>query len=213
MESFRFVHISYLVSGETLGIVWKKPEHEWTTFVSALHYYAARKINVPIWCVDLLWECDPWDEEQLPMNVHLKCNIRSEFPEIADSLDPYGRCSNCWEDCEDAYDLIPIGVSAARMRKYIYSVSCCRCGSSVLCDLCKVKFRDGSICCLYCLTPPRGYALWPNRSGYHAEADEDYQARVAAALAGLTEAQRKRWNLISAFGLGEDVQEDVFWFG
>ena len=49
--------------------------------------------------------------------------------------------------------------------------------------------------------------------GYHAEGDEDYQARVASALAGLTEAQRKRWNLISAFGLGEDVQEDVFWFG
>ena len=31
MESFRSVHISYKVSGETLGIVWKKPEHEWTT--------------------------------------------------------------------------------------------------------------------------------------------------------------------------------------
>ena len=66
---------------------------------------------------------------------------------------------------------------------------------------------------MYCLTPPRGYALWPNPLGYHAEGDEDYQARVASALAGLTEAQRKGWNLISAFGLGEDVQEDVFWCG
>ena len=83
MESFRSVHISYTVSGETLGIVWQKPEHEWTTFVSALHYYAARKIGVPIWCVDLLWEYDPWDEARrfvdhcntLPRN-HLKILIQ-----------------------------------------------------------------------------------------------------------------------------------------
>ena len=72
MESVRCVHISHAVSGETLGIVWQKPEHEWTTFVSALHYYAARKIGIPIWCVDLLWEYDPWDEAQLPINVHVR---------------------------------------------------------------------------------------------------------------------------------------------
>ena len=155
---------------------------------------------------DLVRGLAKWEEAQLPMNVHLKCNIRSEFPEVADSLASYGRCSNCWEDCED----LDASILTVGMRKLLNLRSCCRCGSSSLCDLCKVKFRDGGICCLYCLTPPRGYALWPNRNGYHAEADEDYQARVASALAGLTEAQRKRWNLISAFGLGEDVHEDVF---
>jgi hypothetical protein len=208
MESCRCVQISYTVSGETLGILWQKPEHEWTTFVSALHYYAARKSNVPIWCVDLLWECDPWDEAQLPMNVQVKCNISSVFPEIAESTASYGRCSNCWEDCEDLdgeyWNL------TREKRIYKNSRSCCRCGSGVLCDLCKVKFRGGSICCLHCLIPLRGYALWPNRNGYHAEADEDYQARVASALAGLTEAQQKRWRLVTADGLGEDVHEDVF---
>ena len=104
MESFRSVHISYSVSGETLGIVWKKPEHEWTTFVIALHYYAARKIGVMIWCVDLLWEYDPWDEAQLPMNVHVQCSTSSVFPEIAESTLSFGRCCCCWEDCEDLDD-------------------------------------------------------------------------------------------------------------
>ena len=85
MESVRCVHISYTVSGETLGIVCKKHEHEWTTFVIALHYYAARRCGVPVWCMDLLWEYDPWDEAQLPMYVHIKCRISSVFPEIAES--------------------------------------------------------------------------------------------------------------------------------
>jgi hypothetical protein len=210
MESCRCVQMSYTVSGETLGILWQKPEHEWTTFVSALHYYAARKINVPIWCVDLLWECDPWDEAQLPMNVQVKCNISSVFPEIAESTASYGRCCNCWEDCEDLDDL----TVTDGMRKYNLSKQdyCGRCGTTVLCDLCKVELippcrRGGSICCLWCVVPPRGYALWPGRMGYHAEAEEDYQARVAAVLAGLTEAQQKRWRLVSALGRGfEDDQ-------
>lgn len=55
MESNRRVHISYRVSGYTLGpdFVWKKPEHEWQTFVRALHYLAARKCDVPVWNVEL----------------------------------------------------------------------------------------------------------------------------------------------------------------
>ena len=211
MESFRSVHISYTVSGETLGIVWQKPEHEWTTFVSALHYYAARKIGVPIWCVDLLWEYDPWDEAQLPMYVHLKCSISSAFREIGANTASYGRCDNCWEDCEDLQHDGEYWNLTRERRIYKNSRSCCRCGSCALCDLCKVKLPGGSMCCLCCLmTPPRGYALWPNRNGYHAEADEDYQARVASALAGLTEAQQKRWRLVTADGLGEDVHENVF---
>ena len=200
MESFRSVHISYNVSGETLGIVWKKPEHEWTTFVSALHYYAARKIGVPIWCVDLLWEYDPWDEAQLPMNVYIQCSISSVFPEIAESTASCGRCSNCFEDCEDLADLIPMYGSNLTWGKVRYGFgylnNCSRCGTTLLCDLCKVQFRGGSVCCLECLVPPPGYRVWP--PGYHGpEADEDYQARVADALADLPEAQQKRWKLIN----------------
>ena len=108
MESFRSVHISHTVSGDTLGIVCKKTEHEWTTFVTALHYYAARKTGVPVWCVDLLWEYDPWDEAQLPMYVHIQCNISSVFPEIAEGADTDGRCDNCWEDCEDLAETHPL---------------------------------------------------------------------------------------------------------
>ena len=199
MESFRSVHISYTVSGETLGIVWQKPEHEWTTFVSALHYYAARKIGVPIWCVDLLWECDPWDEAQLPMNVHVKCNISSVFPEIAESTASCGRCTCCWEDCEDLDDT-----------HLSYCLNCRHCCTTVLCDLCKVHFPDGSVCCLYCLVPDRTRIRRGLSGPYEEpEADEDYRARVAAALAGLTEAQQKRWRLVSSLGRGEDDLEGI----
>jgi hypothetical protein len=200
MESFRRVHVSYACSGKTLGIVWKKPEHEWTTFVSALHYYAARKINVPIWCVDLLWECDPWDEAQLPMNVHVKCNIRSVFPEIAESTASGGRCSNCWEDCENLDESTPMygsSVTWGQVDGYSYLMNCNKCGTSQLCDLCKVKFRGGSVCCLECLVPPPGYWEWPGV--YHGpEADEDYQIRVEALLARLPEAQQNRWKLLNS---------------
>ena len=197
MESFRRVHVSYACSGKTLGIVWKKPEHEWTTFVSALHYYAARKINVPIWCVDLLWECDPWDEAQLPMNVHVKCNISSVFPEIAESIASYGRCSNCWEDCEDLdeeYELDENNESTAIDWGYLRN--CHKCGTWVLCDLCKVILPGGSPRCLHCLVPLRSH-IGLLRGGLIRETDARFQARVAAALAGLTEAQRKRWGFVN----------------
>ena len=62
MESTRIVHIGYKVSGQTLRTVWKQPHYEWTTFVIALHYYAARVCEVPVWCVQLFWEDDPWDD-------------------------------------------------------------------------------------------------------------------------------------------------------
>ena len=201
MESFRSVHISYTVSGETLGIVWQKTEHEWTTFVSALHYYAARKIGVPIWCVDLLWEYDPWDEAQLPMNVHLTCNVSSVFPIISESIESCGRCSNCLEDCEDLADLTPMHGSNVTwaMVKYDfgYLKNCSRCGTTKLCDLCRVQFRGGSVCCLECLVPPPGYRVWPPGLYHGPEADKDYQARVADALADLPEAQQQRWKIIN----------------
>ena len=179
-----------------MGIVCKKSEHEWTTFVTALHYYAARKTGVPVWCVDLLWEYDPWDEAQLPMSLHIQCNISSVFPDIAEGADTDGRCYNCWEDCEDLaetrkfYDL----KTACELS---YLRNCRRCGTTLLCDLCKVQLRDGSMCCLYCLVPPPGYRVWP-RGYLGPETDEHYHARVAAALAGLTEAQQKRWRLVNS---------------
>ena len=202
MESFRRVHVSYTVSGETLGIVWKKPEHEWTTFVSALHYYAARKINVPIWCVDLLWECDPWDEAQLPMNVHVKCNIRSVFPEINTNTSPDGRCACCWEDCEDFDNWNPMYGPKENYGALKYDLpylkNCSECGTPVLCDLCRVQLRGGSARCLYCLVRPTKYC------GLIAETDAVYQVRVADVFesAGLTEAQQKRWRIVRSSSSG-----------
>ena len=193
MESVRCVHISHAVSGETLGIVCKKHEHQWTTFVTALHYYAARRCGVPVWCMDLLWEYDPWDQAQLPMYVHIKCSISSELPEIADSCDSDGRCDNCWEDCED------LDVGRASILYSFFFWNCRTCGTNVLCDLCKVHFPDGSVCCLYCLVPDRTRIRRGLSGPYEEpEADEDYRARVAAALAGLTEAQQKRWRLVNS---------------
>ena len=81
-----------------------------------------------------------------------------------------------------------------------YCLNCHACGTTVLCDLCKVHFPDGSVCCLYCLVPDRTRIREGSPGVYYQEpeADEDYRARVAAALAGLTEAQQKRWRLINS---------------
>ena len=201
MESWRSVHISYKVSGETLGIVWKKPEHDWTTFVSGLHYYAARKTGVPVWCVDLLWEYDPWDEAQLPMNVHLTCNISSVLPEISEITEPDGRCCCCWEDCEDFDNWNPMYGPKENWGALKYDLpylkNCFICGTPVLCDLCRVQLRGGSASCLYCLVRPRGYSGLLC-GGIIAETEANYQVRVADAFksAGLTEAQQKRWRIV-----------------
>ena len=204
MESWRSVHISDKVSGETLAIVWKKPEHEWTTFVSGLHYYVARKIGVPVWCVDLLWEYDPWDEAQLPMNVYLTCNISSALPVRSESTfyEACGRCSCCWEDCEDLDVWNPMsGIPKETWGDLKYDLSylknCNECGTPVLCDLCRVQLRGGSAKCLSCLVRPRGYSGLLC-GGLIAETDKHYQVRVAAAFesGGLTEVQQKRWSIV-----------------
>ena len=212
MESWRSVHISYKVSGETLGIVWKKPEHEWTTFVNGLHYYVARKTGVPVWCVDLLWEDDPWDEAQLPMNVHLTCNINSVFPEISESTESCGRCSCCWEDCDDLNDWTlerwKSGFAEETWEALKYDLSymknCTTCGTPVLCDLCRGQLRGGSASCLYCLVRPRGYRGLLC-GGLIAETEEAYQVRVEAAFesGGLTEAQQRRWRIVNSLRLGD----------
>ena len=97
MESNRRVHISYYVSGEPVGYELLTPRHaDWTTFVIALHYYAARVSEVPIWCVQLLWKEDLWDEAQLPMNVYIQCVPTNEMLEIRyDCCDADNRCCNC----------------------------------------------------------------------------------------------------------------------
>ena len=202
MESFRRVHVSYACSGKTLGIVWKKPEHEWTTFVSALHYYAARKIGIPIWCVDLLWKYDPWDEAQLPMNVHVKYNIRSVFLEIAESTASGGRCSNCWEDCDDAKDAYERRrkngvIFSARMRDF-YDASCEDCNARFLCDLCRVCLPGGRGTCLECFVPTPLDRLDLISQSVWVEDAAAYEARVEDALPSLTKAQRSRWLCVAA---------------
>ena len=208
MESSRSVHISYKVSGDTLGIVWKKPEHDWTTFVSGLHYYVARKTGVPVWCVDLLWEHDPWDEAHLPMNVHLTCNISSVFPKISNNTESCGRCSCCWEDCEDLDDWNSMSAFSKEQWEALkydlsYLKNCTECGTPVLCDLCRVQLQGGSASCLYCLVRPRGYSGLLC-GGLIAETDAAYQVRVADAFksAGLSEAQQKRWRIVRPLRLG-----------
>ena len=184
MESNRRVHISYTVSGETLGIVWKRPEHEWRTFVNALHYFAARRCGVPVWCLELLWEYDPWDESQLPMNVYIQFLISSVF-EITKNTDETKRCCNCWEDCEDteelfAHVLIEYWRGRRDPREFL---NCDTCGPQYLCDLCHVDLPGGGSSCLNCFAPP------PERP----ETDEDYLARVASIVwCGLTDSQMKR---------------------
>ena len=180
----RSVHISYKVSGETCGIVWKRPEHEWRTFVNALHYFAARRCGVPVWCVELLWKYDPWDEAQLPMNLYIQCDISFVF-DIAEGTDETKRCCNCWEDCEDteeryAHVLVQYWRGGRDPRDW----NCDTCCPQHLCDLCHVDLPGGGSSCLNCFAPRRE----------RPETDKDYLARVAPiALAGLTEAQLNRW--------------------
>ena len=182
-ESSRHVHISYKVSGKRLGIVWKRPHHEWANFVLALHYYAGRVCGVPAWCVHLLWKQDPWDEAQLPMNIYIECIVSNKFPEIDDDArnalwcidTDDNRCCNCWEGCENLDDL---GID----RTY----NCEMCCPDELCDLCRVRLPGGRYRCLQCLVdlvqPP--------------EDDDAYQARVEDALAFLSKAQQNRWRLV-----------------
>ena len=185
----RSVHISYKVSGETCGIVWKRPEHEWRTFVNALHYFAARRCGVPVWCVELLWKYDPWEEAQLPMNLYIQCDISFVF-DIAEGTDETKRCCNCWEDCEDteeryAHVLVQYWRGGRDPRDW----NCDTCCPQHLCDLCHVDLPGGGSSCLNCFAPRRE----------RPETDKDYLARVAPiALAGLTEAQLNRWLCVRA---------------
>ena len=43
MRTPRVVNVHMVVSGQTVVWVWQRPEHEWGSFVGALHYYASRK--------------------------------------------------------------------------------------------------------------------------------------------------------------------------
>lgn len=176
MEGIRIVHIGYKLSGENLAIVRKESHYEWTTFVSALHYYAARACGIPVWCVHLIWRANPWDEAQLPMNVYIGCVRSWEFPEIGQELSFDGRCMSCLEDCEDAYE--------RRIKKGLPMFSpilpdageenCGNCETTNLCDLCRVLLKDGGCRCLLCFHPP------------------EY------TLASLSKAQRIRWLCVNS---------------
>ena len=193
MESNRRVHISYRVSGETLGpdFVWKKPEHEWQTFVRALHYLAARKCDVPVWNVELLWGFyDPWDETQLPMNVHIECQINPVRIEITDDdADDDHRCCNCWEDCEGidkrfAHVLNEYWKGGRDPQEFL---NCETCAPSHLCDLCHVDLPGGGSSCLECFAP------YPEIR----ETDGDYFGRVVSMVwRGLTDSQMNRWQCV-----------------
>ena len=190
MESSRLVHISYKASGRTLGIVWKSPEDEWGTVVAALHYYAARVCGVPVWCVELLWPYDPWNEAQLPTNVSIQCVVRPEF-EIAMSTDAFNRCCNCWEDCEDIEELfahVLVQYWRERDRRHPREfLHCDSCTPQQLCDLCHVHLPGGGSSCLHCFAPLPEIP----------ETDRDYLARVVSlARRGLTDSQMNRWQCV-----------------
>ena len=103
-----------------------------------------------------------------------------------------------WEDCEDLDETHPFNGSKTTY-DFGFLTNCGKCGTTALCDLCKVKFPGAGsvVSCLFCLVKPRGYRRLLD-GGLFAETDEDYQVRVAAAFkrAGLTEAQQKRWRLV-----------------
>ena len=183
MECCRRVHISYLVSGGPLGCALYVPgDAGWTSFVTALHYYAARVSGVPVWCVQLLWKENPWDEAQLPKNVYIQCVKCNKIPEIhEDSASDDNRCCNCWEDCQDA-DLWEQNRSDTLSRED----NCEECTPCFLCDLCRVRLLGDRSRCLQCLVE-RVVGL---------EDDHAYQARVDDALASLQPAQRIRWRCV-----------------
>ena len=75
MRTPRVVNVVWVGQAQTVVSVWHRPEHEWGTFVCALHYYASRKCGVPIWCVRLRWSHDPWNEALLPMSVTIQFSV------------------------------------------------------------------------------------------------------------------------------------------
>jgi hypothetical protein len=184
MRTPRVVNVRIPVFGQAwvcqVCQVWHRPEHEWGTFVAALHYYASRKCGVPVWCVRLRWSYDPWNEALLPMFVTIQCDIKQGF-DIDNStvLDEDQRCCNCWEDCGDTQVLESwlrllerLPPRQSRMRKYRgpREVNCDECTPAFLCDLCNVQLPSGGSSCLQCL-----------------DADE---------CAQLTQAQQNRWKCV-----------------
>ena len=100
MESNRCVHISY-VSGETLGLVSTRPKHEWVTFINALHYFAARRCDVPVWCVKQFAPVFDSTQDQCCYRVRYwlfkSIVVRSTSSAASWTI----RCCKSWEDCED----------------------------------------------------------------------------------------------------------------
>ena len=181
MRTPRVVNIRMAVSGQTVVWVLHRPEHQWGTFVGALHYYASRKCGVPVWCVRLRWSHDPWNEALLPMSETIQCDVLMQRFHIDNRtvVDEDKRCCNCWEDCGDTQILElwrrllgKLRPWRFRMRRYRgpNEVNCDRCAPAFLCDLCNVQLPSGGTSCLQCLEP-----------------DE---------CAQLTQAQQNRWKCV-----------------
>ena len=180
MRTPRVVNVRMMVSGQTVVWVWQRLEHEWGTFVAALHYYASRKCSVPVWCVRLRWSYDPWNEALLPMSVTIQCDIKQGFYiDNCTVVDEDRRCCNCWEDCGDTQVLerwlrllerLPPWQSRMRRYRGPHEVNCDECTPAFLCDLCNVQLPSGGSSCLQCL-----------------DADE---------CAQLTQAQQNRWKCV-----------------
>jgi hypothetical protein len=203
MESTRCVSIANKVSGQILGIVRRRPHHEWTTFVIALHYYAARVCDVPVWCVQLFWEDDPWDDSHKRLNMYIQCLVTNNIPEITPNTDlEDGRCCNCWEDCDEAKDAYERrrknGVIFSTRMQDFYDASCEDCNARFLCDLCRVCLPGGRGTCLECFVPTPLDRLDLISQSVWVEDAAAYEARVEDALPSLTKAQRSRWLCVAA---------------
>ena len=178
MRTPRVVNVRMVVSGQTVVWVWQRPEHEWGTFVGALHYYASRKCGVPVWCVRLQGPYDLLDEASLPTHVSMQCAISSVF-DIPDEWHEEKICCNCCEDCGDTLVLerwqrllmkLPPWLFKSRPSRGPREVNCDVCAPCFLCDLCNVQLPGGGSSCLQCLD--------------------------ADACAQLTQAQQNRWKCV-----------------
>ena len=167
-----------MVSGQTLPLVWQRPEHEWEAFLTALHYFASRKCGVPVWCVRLQGPYDLLDEASLPTHVSMQCAISSVF-DIPDEWHEEKICCNCCEDCGDTLVLerwqrllmkLPPWLFKSRPSRGPREVNCDVCAPCFLCDLCNVQLPGGGSSCLQCLD--------------------------ADACAQLTQAQQNRWKCV-----------------
>ena len=189
------VQLLYAVSNNFLGHEVRMPSWcLWEDFLVALHVYAARVLGVPMRCIQLTWDFNPWEQQQLPSKIFASCLVTNVLPpgswafQLRSEQDPFcldSVCGNCLEDCEDIY------YCSESKRRF----NCGNCGTSCLCDRCRVHLSDGTSRCLLCLVDEQR----------QDEVDAVYQARLDAILDLLDPLQRRRWHSVAIMdeqGLG-----------